>query len=193
MILRAQISVWQDSLLPRDAMTINPHFNVRDIAPNVGALATDLCQLMVDTIPGTMQTQVKMYDAEDPPPSAPKGQKLLQTGTSPASTVPREIALCLSYYAGENVKRKRGRLYIPVAWLTNKTLDVRPGTAVRGEVLDYGNLFSLLGGANVDWGVWSRVTNSFDKTTNTYVDDEWDTVRSRGLRPTTRTLGTPSG
>ena len=35
--------------------------------------------------------------------------------------------------------------------------------------------------------------NTTYTVTNWYVDDEWDVVRSRGLRATTRTAGTTSG
>jgi hypothetical protein len=40
------------------------------------------------------------------------------------------------------------------------------------------------------WVVYSRKTGGDAQVTNVWVDDEWDTVRSRGLRGTVRDLGT---
>jgi hypothetical protein len=193
MIYRAQCSVWYDSTLPRDAMTINPHFNDRGPTSSPSTLANDLATILSNGVTGTPQIQVKLYDAQDPPPNFPKATKILNVGNAPASSVCRELALCLSYYAGENRPTKRGRLYFPLQWNALKTVGVRPTAGQQTDVQNWATHFSSLGGADVDWGVYSRKLDSFDKVTNVYIDDEWDIMRSRGLRPTTRLASTPSG
>jgi hypothetical protein len=39
---------------------------------------------------------------------------------------------------------------------------------------------------NWDWVLRSPSDHAFKPITNVWVDDEWDTMRSRGTRPTTR-------
>jgi hypothetical protein len=99
------------------------------------------------------------------------------------------VALCLSYYSENNVPKRRGRLFVPIAVLRS-TPGLRPDSAQRTKALDLGGLLANAGGANIDWGVWSRTDGAFHPTTNSWVDDEWDTMRSRGLRATTRSTAT---
>jgi len=53
-------------------------------------------------------------------------------------------------------------------------------------------LFEGLGGPDWDWGVYSRVDNQFRKYTNWFIDNAFDTQRSRGRKATGRTAGTTS-
>jgi hypothetical protein len=46
--------------------------------------------------------------------------------------------------------------------------------------------FPDLGGPDWKFGTWSRVKQTFKQSQVAWVDDEWDTQRSRGLRATTR-------
>lgn len=41
-----------------------------------------------------------------------------------------------------------------------------------------------------NWVIFSPTRNAMDGVSNYWVDDEWDIVRSRGLRGVTRQLGT---
>lgn len=199
MIIRAQVGVQLDSAFPRDEMVITPHFEVAQ-GPVWGgadgqALADDLCQAYETWHGLTAQTRVKLYDAQADAPNYPLATKVRQTGASPPAQVPREVACCLSYYAGRNVPRKRGRLYIPAAaWMTGPgSLTGRPSDGVQTRVSELVSVFAALGGVNCDWVVFSRRNDDADKVTNWWVDDEWDTVRSRGLRPTNRKQGTTAG
>lgn len=191
--VRAQCQVWFDSLLPRDAMSINPCFEFTGALFDGDGFCNSVATMLDSLIGSTGQITVKTYDLEGTKPVFPNGQKTIQTGASPASTVPRELALCLSYYAGVNQPRRRGRLYIPLQWLSTRTTDVRPLASQRDLLVAWGDSISALGGADVDWILWSEASNSAHKVTNVYVDDEWDVMRSRGLRPTTRSSDTVSG
>jgi hypothetical protein len=73
------------------------------------------------------------------------------------------------------------------------TTSARPTSAVRNRVAELVPILAGLGGLDVDWVVYSRVTDTARKVTNWWVDDAWDIQRRRGLRPTTRTEGTTSG
>src|SRR4051812_19764755 len=112
-IVRAQIAWARDTAFPRDRMSINPHFKIT----NLGALGTGYQGLADDLATGIKNLQqpgqagreveVKLYDAESAPPNVPLATKKLNSGASPQSTSPREVGVCLSYYADRNEPRRR--------------------------------------------------------------------------------------
>jgi hypothetical protein len=181
---RVQIGFPFDTTLPRDVMTINPHYGQVD---NPQALADKLLVNIkaIPIIAATRPVTIKVYDAEKAPPSFPLATAA-QGGTPPVSAAPREIALCLSYYSTYNRPRTRGRLYIPKECII-AGLNVRPSAAQMGDVLNaWGNaLFTNLPPA-MNGIVWSKRDGKAYGITDLWVDDEWDTVRSRGGKTTTR-------
>jgi len=193
-IVRAQIAWHPDSALPRDAVTVNPHFE-NTAGPFLdaewGDFADDLATAMATYGGNAYQTVVKIYDAQGTPPVFPIATKTKLPGVHSASSWPREVALCLSYYSGQNVPRRRGRLFVPIAVLRS-TPGLRPDAAQRTKALDLGGLLANAGGADVDWVVWSKVDGDARPVSNSWVDDEWDTMRSRGLKSTTRSVATHS-
>lgn len=197
--VRVATSVWHSSTAPRDAAMINPVFN------NTGGLFTDtdwgdFADDWLDAfqtwsgIGTTNQIQCKVYDVDGLPPHPPIVEKLRNPGVVSQVGSPREIAVCLSFYAGTNTKRRRGRLYVPYYWLfPASSLAGRPSSTVMNKVGDLATVLSGAGGVDIDWSVHSQVSNSTNKVTHWWVDDEWDTQRKRGLRPTTRVEGNVSG
>lgn len=194
-IYRAAVQWLTAPGLPRDRVVITPHFQVQDDFPFGGtdeqALANDLATALDTWDDSTRELQVKLYKVAGPPPHYPVGEAIRNANVAPASSFPRELALCLSYYSGRNVKRRRGRLYAPT-FLYSGTIGERPGATFITKVLGLAPIFKDLGGVNVDWVVYSRVDGAAYPVTNYYVDDEWDVQRSRGLRPTSRQSGTAS-
>ena len=184
---RVAISFPYDSALPADVFTINPHFNGSDPDALAAAIATNL---EAHQVGATHPWTIKVYDASKLPPSYPLATRS-QTGTPPNSGVPREIALCLSYYTTYNRPRYRGRLFLPATWFT-ATVDKRPSDPLLQNVLDFGTqIFNTGMPAQTNWVVWSRVENkAMGGVTNLWCDDEWDTVRSRGMKPTKRLTAT---
>ena len=104
-----------DSTLPRDLITLNPHFNGDNPDALLGVLQANL-NAWAQTA-GKPYT-LKAYDAMQLPPSFPLATRT-QPGTAPTSPHPREVAICLSYYTGFNRPRYRGRLYLPSFWMTS--------------------------------------------------------------------------
>jgi hypothetical protein len=188
-IWRMQCSFGADSAFPRDRFVITPHFNDAGALTDPDALAEDLATALAAWCLPAREVQVKAYDAQGAVPVYPQADVVKNAATYPVSNYPREIALCLSFYGTRNVGRQRGRLYVPLNVL-GLGADVRPSLAARTKVGDLVPIFTGLGGTDVDWCVFSRTTNTPHSVTNWYVDDEWDTVRSRGLRSTTRLEGT---
>jgi hypothetical protein len=197
-IWRLQCTFGADSAFIRDRFVITPHFEVGFDAldPTAGAQVDTLCEDLATALNtwdlDTREITVKGYDAQGSIPVLPQGSAIRNVGLFPASTCPREMALCLSYYSGQNAPRRRGRLYIPVTLITGSGLGVRPHVTAQQKVLDLAPILKDLGGTNVDWVVYSRLDNDARPVSNYYVDDEWDIVRSRGMRPVTRLAGTAS-
>lgn len=138
---------------------------------------------------GCSSYELRMYDMED----APGPPEKIKTGAMTQVTLqsPREVALCLSFRGALNVPRQRGRIFLGPLNATSE----RPAVATRNLVLQFATDLANLGGTDVDWCVYSPTSrlegaslgDSFHPVKHAWVDDEWDTVRSRGLRATTRT------
>ena len=182
-----------DSLFPRDKVIITPHFNDEGVGSDPQGLAEDLAAALHTWDASTAQLEVTVYDAQGTVPVAPVGYAIQAAGVSPATTAPREIACCLSFYSGFNRPRSRGRLYLPFHFLgASSSIANRPSAAHRTKAGQLATVFQDLGGVDVDWCVYSKTDHAPKPVTNWWVDDEWDTVRSRGLRSTVRTSGTTS-
>jgi hypothetical protein len=179
---RAAIAFQCDTDFPRDVVTINPHYS----GDNPQALGDSLKAAILAAAgitPGTPFT-IKIYDDEKAPPSYPL-YTTSNPGTAHVNTIPREVALCLSYYSGFNRPSLRGRLYIPQI-LFGGTAGLKPTVGQQNAVLALKDVFKAPGTSGHQWVVWSKRNKLASIVTNVWVDDEWDTVRSRGLRPTTR-------
>lgn len=183
-IYRVSMSFPYDTALPKDAITVNPHFNANDASALLAALKANLIAYNpVTTHPFTL----KAYVAGQPAPNYPVATAS-QTGTPPSSSCPREIALCLSYYSTYNRPRFRGRLYLPASWFTS-VVNVRPSGAIIDGVLNFATaVLTKSLPAQANWVMWSdRDGKSQGGVSDIWCDDEWDTIRSRGLSSTMRT------
>lgn len=184
-IYRANISFLMDGGLPRDECQINPHYNGTD--PQL--LANSLkANLIANANIGTAGFKIKVYDAKKPPPSYPLATAE-QTGSAKSSPCPREVAICLSYYAQFNRPHLRGRLYLMPSWIGGGTISIRPSASHQTAAVAWKDTLGKGLPPSTFWVVYSPTTGGDAQVTNVWVDDEWDTVRSRGLRGTTRTLG----
>jgi len=193
--IKLATSVWHTSLLPRDAAMINPVVNVQVPSGDYGGLVDDWVAALRGVYVGLAgtQIQVKAYDVTRAKPNYPVYEEIYDAGLVKPALGPRELALCLSFYAGNNIKRRRGRLYIPAIWgVTTGTPAERPSTTNMNNVAALVPALTELGGVDVDWSVWSGVDKVARAVTNWWVDNEWDVQRKRGLRGTTRVEGTTS-
>jgi hypothetical protein len=185
-IYKAVIAFPFDTALPKDKISITPHF----FGDNPQALANALkTNLIANAAVGTKPFTVTIYDATKAPPNYPLASAS-QTGTTPNSTAPRELALCLSYYSTYNRPRYRGRLYIPLNLNGVSTANARPTATQITNTLGWANVFKSGLPTSHNWVVYSTVDKASYGVTNYWVDDEWDIMRSRGMVGTTRQLGT---
>lgn len=188
---RYQVSAAADTLLPRDRLVNNVYLNHTVpgvIAPtDIEAVCNDLADVFAANWYGggdSREITVRAYEIGTPP-NFPVASVTKGTGLAPASAVPREVALCLSFYSGRNLPRRRGRIYLPMAGHSS-AVGLRPAAGVRTAALDLGTAIANVGGVDVDWSVYSQRDGAPFAISHMWVDDEWDTVRSRGLKATTR-------
>jgi len=180
-IYRAAIIFPQDSALPRDEVSITPHY----FGDNPSALANALkANLIAFPAVATKPFKVKVYDAMAAPPSYPLAQAE-QTGTPPATGAPREVCLCLSYYSSFNRPSYRGRLYLP-STIFGGAQGTRPSGAQMTAALGFRTVLTTGMPSGTSWTLFSRKLRTSNQVTHCWVDDEWDIQRSRGLRGTTR-------
>jgi hypothetical protein len=197
--LQAKVAIKADTFQPRDAMVNTLHFDHATVGTGSDAsdIAAELCALYKSTWCGSItEIECDVYDLGDAKPRHPIGHAIVDEGVGPRnSTFPREVAVCLSFYAGTNDPRRRGRIYLPagVADSAANLGGVRPATALMNRALSMATGFAAIGPPEVTWQVRSSITEPdvFRPVTNAFVDDEWDTVRRRGLRASTRVTSTP--
>lgn len=181
MIFRVAIGFQVDSTLPRDVMQITPHFFGDDPQALADRLKTNL---IAHTQVTTKPFKIKVYNAEQAPPSYPLATAE-QTGAPPSFAYPREVSICLSYYSTYNRPRYRGRIYLP-AFLVGGTTGQRPTTTQITNALNFRTVLTNGLPTGHNWVVYSKTNGTSYGVSHAWVDDEWDIQRRRGLRPTTR-------
>jgi hypothetical protein len=142
-----------------------------------------------------LSTRVVSYDLGTAPPRSPFDTGFTLIAPQSSAPIPAEVACCLSLKSAHNGPRGRGRVYIgpfnQSAVGTPEAGDARPEgsmtTAVRMAAL------ALTGSAVlVDAGLQWVIVSHSDATTYAvnggYVDNAWDTHRSRGLEASGRAI-----
>lgn len=124
-------------------------------------------------------------------PSGPAIELLTATQLAANGVIgPREVALCLSYFASVNRPRSRGRIYMGPFEASSSGAEFAP-LGLRSDMLAFGQALFRAGGSAV-WSLYSPTVAAFSAITNLWVDNAWDTVRSRGLPATVRDESVPT-
>lgn len=177
-LVRILISSLSSASAPAsDAIDNTLYFNVSGSVdePDYGALVSDLRTFWI-TKPWAAGRflDIRAYNMDDPTPRPVKARSTgLVTGTAP--TGPRQVALCLSYYADRNLPRQRGRIYLG-PWTTNAEYAAGPYTTAA---IGLAQNLADLGGINVDWSLWSPTTQTHTRINHAWVDNSWDIIRTR--------------
>lgn len=138
---------------------------------------------------------VKTYALPGTAPNYPYYESTFDlAGAQSGDPLPSEVALCLSFQgarvAGEPQARKRGRIFLgPLR--TSMNTSGRPTSASVGAILDaaedlYDGIAAITTGAG--WEVWSPANGTSEPIVEAWVDDAFDTQRSRGLAVTSKTV-----
>lgn len=135
-------------------------------------------------------TEYRVYDLGQAVPRTP--DILPATwGTTGGAGQPSEVAACISYYAGTNVPRKRGRVFIGP--LSTAILG-STGAGASDVLIDSSFVNTLKQAAlnllntseNIEWTQYSRVANVMSAVTAGWVDNAFDIQRRRGAPGTIR-------
>lgn len=207
-IIRAQVHIASESLIPEDVIMNTWHFLTTatpPTAPTLTAIHNALVafyQAIDDTVFSNYvgpTAEVKQYDLGDPKPRSPLMTAPF-TLVSSNSAYPAEVAIAASFQAaktsGVNMARRRGRVFLgPIAATAGTTGPLKPviTSTVRNLIAaSLGNLLTA-SDANADWewAVYSPTDNAAVAVKSGWVDDAFDTIRSRGPKPAARsTFGT---
>ncbi len=184
-----QAQLFSDSVAVRVRKVLSDFYNLVN-APETVAVRAFLTSLRLPTV------TVNVYDLGTPPPRVPAVQTFECVLPSETQPVPSEAAVCLSYYAGQNRPRRRGRVYIgPLALLAlERTVNRVKVNAAMQRVLNAaaGKLMTGNGQA-LTWVLLSQADAATKVITGGWTDDALDTQRRRGTAPSGRlTWGAPS-
>lgn len=144
---------------------------------------------------GANKAVIKTYDMNEAPPRTPLSSSFtLAAMSGSAVAMPNEVAACLSFKAStQKGPRGKGRVFVGplnggvVVETSDNTL--RPSTAFMNSLLNAG---VVLRAAGVDppvpeWCIYSTFgPTHLHPVTDLWVDNEFDTIRKRGERATSR-------
>ncbi len=201
--IRAIVSMYDSADPGLDKVSNTLYFRNENELPSTDyqQLAQDIGGAFATSMPlfpcGVDKINTRTYSMEDREPRVPRGQATETTGKQAAGN--REVALCLSFRGDENRPRERGRIYVGPFSDTHAGKE-RPDAALRAALLALADKLAAIGGANIDWCVFSPTTytqtqsygQSFHPVQFAWVDDAWDVQRSRGLAASTRSSKTYS-
>lgn len=130
----------------------------------------------------------------------PTGIQQFTLGPTTADAgLPQECAVCLSYFNNETpavpLKRRRGRIWMgPLVGAVLSNLDGGLPSVANQFAEDLAiaarELKSDLNDIGATWSVWSRSDAALYEITDGWVDNEFDTMRSRQVDATFRTTFT---
>lgn len=185
-LYRCQMSIGADSPFPRDYIVNTVYLADDGLTSDPNNLIEDMVGAFQTWYGSTREIWGKIYNQSAGPSGPPVADHRVNAGVTPNSNMPREVALCLSFYGSQNTARKRGRIYLCLAASSQATFSLRPAEGTRNAALALAQAIAGVGGTDVDWSVYSPTAGADEAVQVAYVDDEWDTIRSRGLRPTAR-------
>lgn len=176
------------------------------IADDLTALDLFLVQITTfyGAIDGALSTNIantgwrlRCYDLADPEPRAPVRDQSVGGITTGSTSLPHELALCMSFQApqqsGQSQARRRGRLYLgPFADDASNSANGFPAAATLTQL---GNAIQNLldasqAAATWAWAVYSPTNAAAIEVTNAWLDNAWDVQRRRGVSSTSRTTFT---
>lgn len=136
--------------------------------------------------------EIRCYDLGQEVPREPRIFEYTFASGSGGSQLPREVAVCLSFFAGRNLPRRRGRVFIGPLTSTAVT-ESAAGPVVKSDFRQVlsaaAQRLALEEGINdeMDWAVLSQRDGEIRPVTAGWVDDAFDTVRKRGSAALSRT------
>lgn len=199
--LKLQVTLPMTSALPEDAVTNTFHWNYSAGGGTATAQeACDALEVFYTALRPYFANNVdfanarfKAYDLAHPEPRAPVlDVPLVVTGSNTDDPLPAEVALCVSWTAdnvsGGVMARRRGRTYIgPLGRGTQDAADRRhPDNDIVDAFSTAGGTLASFAGTLGQLAIYSPTDGIARDVTGGWVDNAYDTVRSRGVDATYR-------
>lgn len=201
-----QLTQEHSSALPKDRVVNSFHVDtnladeqaaVADAADAFGDFIQSLQTYRSSMMGTTLQTRA--YRLEDAKPRVPK-LDVTRSLTKNTSALPHEVALVMSFQgakvSGLKQARRRGRVYLG-PWADGANAAGRPSNSFLLDVVASADTLITRAKAATtwDWVVYSPTIEAGPGPESPeaivedgWVDNAWDTVRARGVAPTTRSL-----
>ena len=193
--VRAQVVLQGGSGLPEDQFVNVFHFvtagSYATDAPSVAAALVTRYQAIQSYLSEYVlpAAEVKTYDLTTSEPRVPLVTPFTLTIQTSLMSLPSEVAVCLSFHGGPPVTpRRRGRVYLG-PWNVS-VLEAATSSSTPKPHEGFVTQLSLFGAglldADLGWSIWSPTTATFVTVFAGWVDNEFDTMRSRGGEATAR-------
>jgi hypothetical protein len=197
-LYRFQCSISSSSGIPADDITNTYYADCTSIsfasqfADQLGIFYQTIDITMSSTL-ASLGSEIKIYDMTDPEPRIPAAIQsyggLLSFGPT---SLPRDVAVCLSFQgtkiSGVSQASRRGRVYIgPLAqtFITSAGL-VDPTRLATVRTAAIALLAASDASTDFEWVVYSPTLGTFTPVVDGWIDNEFDTQRSRGTIATLR-------
>lgn len=168
----------------RDYVTNSLHYGANTtLPPAIGDAVWNAFFMNINVYGQAINAWTKVYDMAAPAHSPPVYVKHA-TGAGTEVLGPRQVALCLSFYSGLNVRGQRGRIYVG-PWAATDLLEMASATTLTKMIALAGALKNP-GGADVIHQIWHHKTATWSNVSNYFVNNRWDTMRSRLQAETAR-------
>lgn len=193
---------------PKDRFVNTMHFSNGDVGTDVHADVIARLEYSLDRfwtafdpfIPTSLTREdYRIYNLTDTEPREVHYGTATAQPTGEDSPLPFEVSACLSVYADRNIRRRRGRVYIGpltdlVAAVGEVNVDPQLSPAFRVIATDAAEDLQTDAenagggpGEPLSWGVYSPTDGLARRITNAWMDNAFDTIRSRGSASTQRT------
>lgn len=198
--VRAQVILKTNNAISEDFATNSWCFTGEDTEESTTQLTVSLAAFyntMRPYLGGQMAQNghlIKFSNLPGVKPNYPFIETSFNLTTAPSGDpAPSEVALCLSFQgsraSGFPQARRRGRVFIGPLLLNTSSVG-RPTTTIVTALAGAGDALKTSVDAitgDVAWAVWSQVDQAAVPVTDGWVDNAFDTVRRRGIRPNSRT------
>ena len=188
-----------DSSIPQDAFVNTWHCDALNLPAGYEDFVDDL-EIFYRTVDASMSSLINpaaitatVYNMTDPTPRAPVYSKTFTSITTSTTTLPPEVALCLSFQgervSGQSQARRRGRVYIgPLGQIQGSTTTELVSSSAVAAVVGAAQVLLAASQASpeYDWCVYSTVDQTLVEVDNGWVDNAFDIQRRRGTLPASR-------
>jgi hypothetical protein len=204
----AQVTLFRDEGIPEDSVTNTWHFEADDddtFDARVPGLVDRLADFYLELSSSFSAAlapsfQIKIYDWEDPPMRIPKSTTT-HTWATGAGAFPSEVATCLTFEAerisGVSQASRRGRVFLGPL---NSAVSISGGRdvtlpeasclafmeALSGMMAGGGGAFRLAVFSPTILSRGGTADEAWNDVVEWSMDNAFDTMRSRGSRPTQR-------